>query len=195
MKKKYILLCIVILLFGCEKKNIVNDNKNYCNDEKGVCGINKESILDYDELHDENHMFVITSMDEAIQIFENKKDAVIYFGYPGCPWCAEAVPIMNNCAKKYNQKINYVKTKDKNGKYLYTDQQKEKLFSYIKDYLDCDEKGEKHLFVPYVIVIKNGKVVNFHLGTVTTHDSENRKMTEKEKHELNSIYDQMFSND
>ncbi len=143
MKKKYILLCIIVLLFGCEKKNVANDNKNYCNEEKGVCGIDEENILGYDELRDENHIFVITSMDEAIQIFENKKNAILYFGYPGCPWCGEAVPIMNICAKKYNQKINYVKTKEKNGKYLHTNQQKEKLFSYIKDYLEFDEKGEK----------------------------------------------------
>lgn len=193
MKKICMLLCVFLVLFGCAKKDKTTTSTHYCNDSEGTCGIDETSVLDYDGFNDQEHIFLESSMDEVIELFEKKQSGIVYFGYPKCPWCIEAVPIMNDCAKLYNEKIYYVRTKDDNGKYLYTDQQKEKLFKYIKEYLNFDENGKKHLFVPYVLVIKDGDVACSHLGTVKTHDSENRKMTEKEKNELLSIYKKMFT--
>ncbi len=192
MKKTWMLLLIVLVLFGCAKKDESSNNTHYCNDDEGTCGVSEENTLDYEGFDDQEHIFIESSMNDVIKMFEKKQSGIVYFGYPKCPWCIEAVPVMNECAKLYNKNIYYVRTKDDNGKYLYTDQEKKKLFVYIKDYLDCDDKGNKHLFVPYVLVIKDGNIVQNHLGTVKTHDSENRKMTKEETEELESIYKKMF---
>ena len=50
-----------------------------------------------------------------------------------------------------------------------------------------------HLYVPFVVVVKDGKAVSGHIGTVDGHDAHERKMTEKEMQELKKIYADMFS--
>ena len=40
-----------------------------------------------------------------------KETAVFYFGYPDCPWCKEAVPILKEVAKQFHDKIYYVQNK------------------------------------------------------------------------------------
>ena len=47
--------------------------------------------------------------------------------------------------------------------------------------------------MPFVVVVKDGKAVSGHIGTVDGHDAHERKMTEKETQELKKIYENMFS--
>lgn len=56
-------------------------------------------MSDYDGFQDRDNVFVKSDMAEAIQLFQNKKDAILYFGFPDCPWCIEALPIMDESAK------------------------------------------------------------------------------------------------
>ena len=44
----------------------------------------------------DNNKMKYTSYDEVIDIFNNKGDAVVYFGYPSCLYCRSAVPILIN---------------------------------------------------------------------------------------------------
>lgn len=55
------------------------------------------------------------------------------------------------------------------------------------------DQGEYQLYVPFVVVVKDGKAVSGHIGTVDGHDAHERKMTEKETQELKKIYEDMFS--
>ena len=49
------------------------------------------------------------------------------------------------------------------------------------------------IYVPFVLVIKDGKVVAGHVGTVDGHDAHERKIElSKEKKDLQSIYEDMF---
>ena len=49
------------------------------------------------------------------------------------------------------------------------------------------------LYVPLVLVVKNGKVIDGHEGTSESHDATERKMTNDEKEQLTKIYTKLMS--
>ena len=49
------------------------------------------------------------------------------------------------------------------------------------------------LYVPLVLVVKNGKVIDGHEGTLESHDATERKMTNDEKKQLTKIYTKLMS--
>ena len=67
------------------------------------------------------------------------------------------------------------------------------MISYTKQFMEKDDDGEYQLYVPFVVVVKDGKAVSGHIGTVDGHDAHERSMTDKEKQELKKLYEDMFS--
>ena len=193
MKKIILFSLCFCMLCGCQtSKDKHTSSTSHCDDTKETCGIEILDMKDYEDFNDEEHVFIESNMKEVISFFKEKEDKIVYFGYPKCPWCKDALPIMNESAKEVGKSIYYVETKDKEGNYLYSDEEKEELFTYISDYLDEDEEGKKHLFVPFVMVIKDGKVQSSHLGTLDEHDAVHEKMSDDQIKELHDIYKEMF---
>ena len=197
MKKFICLFLFLLLVCGCTTKPqtpIDDEQVGYCDGEKEVtCGL--DSGLDmsaYEGFDDKENAFVKSDMNEAIDIFKSKRSAILYFGFAKCPWCIEALPVMNEAAKAVGRSIYYVETRDLERNLLYTDEQKKEIVSYLYDYLDTNDEGEKHLFVPFVVVVEEGIVKSAHLGTIESHEAKERKMTEEESKQLRSIYDAMF---
>lgn len=56
-----------------------------------------------------------------------------------------------------------------------------------------NDEGILTLYVPLVLVIKNGKVIDGHEGTLESHDATERKMTNDEKEQLTKIYTKLMS--
>lgn len=150
-------------------------------------------MSDYPGFEDSDHQFIQKNMEDIFQLLENKGSGILYFGFPLCPWCDEALPIMNSEAKKINEKILYVQTRDMERELLYTPEDRETLISYIGDSMDEDTDGNLQLFVPYVVVLKDGKVLSSHIGTVGDYDAHERSMTDSEQEELRQIYQSMFA--
>lgn len=150
-------------------------------------------MSDYPDFEDSDHQFIQKNMEDIFQLLENKGSGILYFGFPLCPWCDEALPIMNSEAKKINEKILYVQTRDMERELLYTPEDRETLISYIGDSMDEDTDGNLQLFVPYVVVLKDGKVLSSHIGTVGDYDAHERSMTDSEQEELRQIYQSMFA--
>lgn len=196
MKKKYCLLILSCMLYGCsaaenQSNTVKNDaNKTYCAEDQGsACSIDEPDEKDSSE---ENKRFKNTSMKDALSVFQNKETAILYFGYPDCPWCKEAMPILGELADENNQQVLYIRTRDDEKELLYTEAEKKELISYTKDYMQKDEDGKYQLYVPFVVFVKDGEVVNAHIGTVAGHDAHERTMTAEEEKGLRRIYDEMF---
>ena len=133
------------------------------------------------------------NFDEAIQYFTQEKSGVLYFGFSSCPWCKEAKPILKKVAKDNGIDIQYVKVRDEEKNRLYTDEQKAIIEPYIQDYMSNNDEGVLTLYVPLVLVIKNGKIIDGHEGTLESHDATERKMTNDEKEQLTKIYTKLMS--
>lgn len=140
----------------------------------------------------ESNVFYEMSASEFIDDLESDSDGIYYLGFPDCPWCKELKPIIEDVAKKYGITVNYVQTRDENRNLLYTEEQKEKIISYLGDYLETDDEGNKVIYVPMVINLKNGNVVSSHIGTVDGHDAHERTMTEDEIKQCEETIEKIF---
>ena len=76
-----------------------------------------------------------------------------------CPWCKEYVIYLNEVAKNSGcDKVYYFNIlndrKDNTEKY-------QEIVNILKDYLPYDEEGNKRIYVPAVIAVKDGKIISF----------------------------------
>lgn len=127
-----------------------------------ICDLSKRRLSDaevfsseYTQVDAEN-VFVYASGKEAIEILE-EGTGVVFLGFPSCPWCQAYAPMLNDLAKEYGiEKIYYHNTYDdwQND----TDEYK-KLTELLSDYLQYDNVGNRHLYVPDVAFVIDGEIV------------------------------------
>lgn len=190
--KKNILLCILALIALC---GCANQAEKPSNDPKGcddgpICDTGKQADMSvYEGFMDEKHQFVKTQMSDFLLKLDANASGVYYFGYASCPWCVEAIPILNDIAKQKDMPIYYIDKKAETS----TAEEIKKVESRLGDRLELDEEGNPHLYVPFVVAIAEGEVRAYHTGTVDEHDAHERKMTAEEVKELTQIYEDLFA--
>lgn len=146
---------------------------------------------------------------EVANVIENGT-GVIYFGYPTCPWCRNAVPVLIEAAQKksldtiYYLNVNEYKNMFavKDGKVIKIKDEKEGYYDLLK-VLDKEldpfiitsngknyEVGEKRIYVPFIVFVQKGKIVSTHQGTVTLNNGQTKydALTEEQHKELLDTY-------
>lgn len=216
---KYIkILLVVIMIFmitacGNKESDAIKFKNEYesLNGKNSKNGTHKIKSLKISE----DNPIKYATYDEVINVIK-KGTGIIYLGFPECPWCRSALPVLLESAKDYKiDTIYYINIHDdrdyyevKNGKLVYQkdDDGKElkgnkgyfklmkALDSELDDYVVKDddgkdyEVGEKRIYVPLIIFVNDGKIVGTHLSTVDTQESGYDELTEEEYDELNGIY-------
>lgn len=165
----------------------------------GCAGTSKteESRADmsgYETLTDSNHVFYETDVKSIAEMMDEKKTFVVYFGFDTCPWCLEAVPILDEVAKENDEKVWYVNTrKDPEWKSNLDIDDYDLLTEKLGDYLPYDDDGVRHLYTPHVFFIKDGSVVYDHEGTIDGHDAHDETLSAEEKEQVKEYYEEGFS--
>lgn len=132
---------------------------------------------------------------------------VIYFGFPECPWCRNAVSVLLETAKEANVKVYYMNNLDdrntselKDNKVVTTKKGTKnynKLLKKLGDSADVydglNDESIKRLYFPTVIVVKNGKIVDYISGTVDSQEDPYKALNNKQKKELKTKYKKAFS--
>jgi len=141
---------------------------------------------------------------------------IIYLGFPKCPWCRNALPVLFDVAKDNNIEtiyyMNILNERDsyvvEDGKLVYaTDEdgnEKKGTKGYFKLLKALDkhltdytilyedkeyETGEKRIYAPTIIFVRDGKVLGIHVSTVDSHEDPNKSLTDKQYEELYTIYE------
>lgn len=197
------------------------DEKKFKNEYESLNGTENNKKI---SVSSENHVKYI-SIDEAAKMLDSGS-GVIYFGFAGCPWCRNAVPVLVDAVKSTeldtlyyvnirpeSKKENDIrdeftldsrnkarKTKDASDSYY---EVLLALANELNDYVlttDTDKKvntGEKRLYAPTVVAVKNGVVVGFHEGTYEDHelDEENHlsDLTKDQEKDLLNEYTKIIS--
>lgn len=195
--RKIIVLLLAFALVGCAAdKEPVKKNTSACGDEESsTCSIDDGESADmsaYEDFKNKDNQFVTSNMEDVLKMIDKKESGVVYFGFPKCPWCIEALPILDEAAKENNLHILYVQTRDDDKKMMFSDEQKAEIMKHTDAYLQSDEEGNKQFYVPFVVVIRDGKVMDGHIGTVDGYDTKERKMNDDEKQQLKDVYMKMF---
>lgn len=188
--KKIVLLMLVLVLGGCRTQEEPETDQPYCSFNSDECLSDSD---EYEAFIKDSDVFIEITMQEAIDMFENQESGILYFGFPDCPWCLEALPIMEEAAKENGKDIYYVRTRDDERNLIYTDEEKSAILSYVGQFEDTDDEGNAALFVPLVVTVKDGEAISGHVGTVEGHDAHERVMSQDEQDQLKKIYVEMFS--
>ena len=118
-------------------------------------------------LVDEDNVYVYKSINEIINVL-SKGTGIVYLGFPECPWCQRYVVYLNNLAKEYNvEEIYYYNIKNARSN---NTKEYQKIVEILKDLLPYDDNGNKKVFVPTVIFVKNGKIIALDDETSTISD-------------------------
>lgn len=222
MKKKIIITIIIILIFIlgiCTYLFMNNNNSDTLKFKEEYESLNntiRESDgATYNNISiSKNNPIKIVDAKGALKVLQSKK-AVLYIGAGWCPWCRNAVPVLFEVTKKYNVKTIYYLNLDNEKSSFKIEKNKliqtkkgtdsyyellDKLSDRLNDYKLTDESGneydtkEKRIYIPYVITIKDGKVIDDHVGTVSLNENQTKydKMTTEQYQELLNIYNSMF---
>ncbi|MBQ7889128.1 MAG: hypothetical protein IJ356_05170 [Erysipelotrichaceae bacterium] len=196
--RKIILLLLCVCLCGCVSQTVEPDPTP---DSQGSshgcavlapCGDEKADMSAYENFMDSDHVFLEASFEEVLDAIENKQTFVLYIGFSTCPWCLEAMPILNEVAKEFDASISYINTRPDNTREselrVLENEGYAAFRDVVIDVLSENDEGEKHLYVPFVFFFKEGQIVSYHEDTFPEHDAHERTMTQEEIERLTEIY-------
>ena len=158
-----------------------------------------------------NNLFKYVTEKEAVK-FLKEGTGIIYFGFPQCPWCRTLVPYLEESAKANGIKeIKYLNILDIRDTYKIENKKAVvdkkgtdeyyKILDILDEYLNeftVNENGKKYstgvdrLYAPTIVVVKDGKIVAFHEGTVSTQEKF-VPLSDDEQKELKNILNQKLS--
>lgn len=151
----------------------------------------------------ENNSVVYSDYDEIMNILEDGT-GVIFFGFPECPWCRSALPVLLEAAKETGiDKIYYLNNLEdrdikkvdddgsisieKNGTENYN-----KLLEVLGEnasvYEGLGNDEVKRLYFPTVIFVNNGEIKGLHVSTVESQEDPYKALTKEQREELKNIY-------
>ncbi len=192
--------------------NLTKDEIKFKEEYESLNGTLNSNNKEYLSIKVKDNNNVIYKSDDDINEVLEKGTGVIYFGFKSCPWCRSIIEVLLDSAEKESVKdIYYVDVLDvrslyevKNKKLSLTKKGTdgyykilEHLDKYLTPYkLTVDEKeydtGEKRLYAPSVVAVKNGEIVGFHEGTVDTQEDSYAGLNDTEKTELARIFSEIF---
>lgn len=207
-----LVLFLIVFLFYNKETDALKFKKEY----EELNGTVRESDgAKYNSVKiDKNNPIKYISVKEALDVLD-MDEAIIYVGASWCPWCRTAIPVLFEVAKEFhvdtiyylnldNDKSTFevkddkaVKTVDGSKEYYQLlDRLKDRLSDYILKASDGTvlSTNEKRIFMPYVIGVKNGRVVSDHTGTISLDDNQTKysDLTKAQYDELKKVYSGLF---
>ncbi len=133
-------------------------------------------------------VFIQSRMSRIINKIDKGESFAICIGKDDCPWCARAVPVLYQTAEEMNVTIEYVdlcddyswRTEDQTEAY-------DRFIELVGDNMRADENGNTQLYIPFVVYIHNGTVVDAHVSTLDNDDPE-LELTDEQKGKLKQVY-------
>jgi len=216
MKKIYILLFVISFLFvGCTKSDASKFKEEY-ESLNGTSSSSGQAIRNLDI--PKNNPIVYSSIDEVISKIEAEDTFVVYFGFASCPWCRSMINTLIDVALDLKvKKVYYVDVLDVrdviklvDGQVLkFTDASDNyyKLLTLLDDVLenytitgengDKLVLGEKRIYAPNVVVIKNGKALDMTTGISEDLTDPYMELTDEIKNDsrekLEKVFKELYS--
>ena len=179
MIKKLMMLVLCAFMLGCTPK-----------EQYKLDYVTDGTISEFTEIKDKNPSIKEISLPSAITFFENKYSGVMVFAKPDSRYSQKAFAVLNQAAKDAGVTVYYV---DVSRKFYKTDEEfmqyREKVGEIIdKTYLE-NPKGGTSLYIPDVMAVRDGAVVDFHVGILEDYDIDvNPEMTEEQYKKIYNIY-------
>lgn len=205
-----ILIGLVIITMAIKSKDLIKNNNNdsikFKEEYESLNGKDNGYGDKYLSIEiSEDNVIKYATFDEIVDLIDNST-GVIYFGFPECPWCRNAVPSLIEAADSTGLDTIYYfnavdirdqKVLDANGEIVTkkegTKEYKQllkKLDKYLLPYDGLKDDSIKRLYFPSVYFIKDGVVIGKHIDTVESHTDASKALNDKQKLELKTIYEE-----
>ncbi|MBF0981607.1 hypothetical protein HXK74_03135 [Candidatus Gracilibacteria bacterium] len=171
---------------------------------------------EYEALNDNDHPHLtvpeslnIETLDfSGTQSLLTSGNGVLYLGFPTCPWCRVLLPELFTAMKQSGiNQLYYFNPKEirdqkelVEGKIVVKkestpeyDRLLNKLDEILPEYKGLNNPKIKRLYVPTVLVIKDGKVVNHHFETLPEQTDPHTPLTSDQKIKLQVILQDAMS--
>lgn len=171
---------------------------------------------EYEALNNTDRPYVIVPEDINIRTLNfswtqnllNSGNGVLYLWFPTCPWCRVLLPELFTTMKKngINELFYYNPREIRDQKELVDGQivvkkpstpeyerLLNKLDSILPEYEGLNDPSIKRVYVPAVLVIKDGKVVKHHFATLPEQTDPYTPLTEAEKIKLQTLLEDVIS--
>ena len=208
------ILCIGIVIFNKKEATDIKSDTKFYDEYTAYNGKKNSNDKDYPLVNiDKKNLYYYIS-DEELKELLNNGTGVLYLGFPTCPWCRNMVPVLNEAGNEYGiNKINYYNIKDIRSSFAFDDNNKliktdgneiysfllEKLDKFLEDYSVTDNNGkaiktgEKRVYAPTVVFIKEGEVKRVIEGTVDSQKDPYILLDEDQRKELLNKYLEGFN--
>ena len=159
----------------------------------------------------EKNTFRYASAKKVVETLESGT-GLIYLGFKECPWCRNAINVLQYVNANEILYLDMTVQRDKyeiiDGKAVKTEEGTEeykKMLTILDSILDSYEledengntinTGEKRIYVPLVIGVKDGEIMGYHADTVKLEDNQSPYdlLTDKQQSDLKLIYDEINS--
>ncbi len=156
-----------------------------------VLDVNKLKQL-YDDVNNNNIVLDENPYNEEetrnVIDFLKTGTGIVYFEINNCNWCRKAKPIFETALKEIDFKIeniiyyNLYYIRENNT------QEYKEMINILDPILSKDDNGNKKIFVPEVVFLKDGKIIGHKTNNVESYTDVNMDMTEQQIEELKNIY-------
>ena len=208
MKKIILILMTAMLLCGCTNTSSSVDEQPKNSDAMKFKEEYEIHNGEFDDKRGHNYIeveisednpVVYLTMSELFKMMEEEKSAIVYFGFPECPWCRTLLPSLLSALDAGGiERLYYINNYDerdlkelKDGEIVTTQQGSddyykllEVLGDYAQTYAGLGDETIKHVYYPTVLFIKNGEIVAMHTGTVDSQEDVWTEISEDQKNEL-----------
>lgn len=155
----------------------------------------------------EKNPIVYSNYKEIFKILDGGS-GVIYFGFPECPWCRMATPVLLEAANEIGlDKIYYMNNiEDRDIKRLVdgkiVEDQKaskeylellDKLGEHSSEYGGLEDSTIRRLYFPTVVFVKDGVIIGTIVGTVDSQENPYVSLTQEQRNELKVMYTDYIS--
>ena len=213
MKKFWIIvfsLVLILPLSGCGKSDAKKFKKEYESLNGQVMNGKEVRTLNISK----KNPFVYKEAKDIVSMIKNGETFVVYFGFASCPWCRSVLPNLIKVADELNiDKIYYVdvlnirdavdiddvgnpyKKKDADLSYY---ELLSLLDNVLEDYIVSKngkeyDTGEKRIYAPNVVVVKNGAVIGMTTGVSELQTDGYMELTEEMNNDSINMFKENLS--
>lgn len=156
-----------------------------------------------------NNPVDIVTEEEAVSLLESGT-GILYFGFPDCPWCRSMLPVLLSTLDNMNiDRLSYLNVKNIRDTLALGEKNKvevkeegtkgyykilELMDGVLEPYYLTSEDGkkidtkEKRLYAPTIVAVKEGKIVDIHVGTVESQASGYDDLSKEQQEELQNRF-------
>lgn len=190
MKKQLLILVLSSFFLGCTTTSYSITEEYEMDSNVQVTEIEDSDKYNYTWMEDDNPAFIEISFEDSLNFFRNGWSGVLYYGKVGCRFCERAAPLINKAAKAAGIQIYYIDSSKNMGETEeIANANYEEIGEYISDSFVEGSDGVKGMYVPDVVGVKNGKMVDYKEALADGYNiNEQDQMNDEQKQQLYNKY-------